>query len=114
MNPKQWLCKNGHALGVIQWNGNKIPQLALYRHAVDMGADDPEAVDVIGPLMGKMPVRCDVDGCGAVRFWDISVDAVAGFMASLNAKQWEQLEVRLRRGKVRKRTIYKNRAKVEK
>lgn len=106
---KRWLCKNGHALGVIQWNGNKIPQLALYRHAVDLTAERPEAVDVIGPLMGQMPVRCDV--CGEVRFWDLSVDALAGFLHRLNRKQREQLEARMLRGRVRKQTKIKNEAR---
>jgi len=114
VDDKQWLCKKGHVLGAIQWNGSKVPQLALYRHALDMQADEPEAVDVIGPLMGRMPVRCDVEGCGEVRFWDLSVDALASFMASLNAKQREQLEARMRRGHVRKQTKYKNRAKIDK
>ena len=109
MDSKKWLCKNGHVLGAIQWNGSQVPQLSLYRHAIDLQAENPEAVDVIGPLMGQMPVRCDV--CDEVRFWDLSVDALAAFLAGLNLKQREQLEARLRRGKVRKVTRIKNEAR---
>jgi len=69
-----WRCGNGHILGMIQWNGRMVPQLVLYRQAVDHGADVPEEVDVLGPLMGRMPVRCDV--CDDVRLWDISEAAL--------------------------------------
>jgi hypothetical protein len=53
---KQWRCKNDHVLGVISWNGSGIPQLMLYRHAVDLSAERPAPVDVIGPVQGRM--RC--------------------------------------------------------
>ena len=110
---KEWLCKNGHVLGAIQWNGNKVPYLALYRHAIDMKADRPEGVDVIGPLMGRMPVTCDVDDCGDVRFWDLSMDVLESFLVGLHPQQREQLAERLQRKHVKKRTRYKNRARVE-
>ena len=113
MEPKQWLCRNGHVLGLIQWNGSKVPYLALYRHAVDTQAERPVEVDVIGPVMGRLPVRCDVEGCGGVGFWDVSVEALAGFVRGLNPKQLEQLEARLRSGRVRKRTVYKNKARMK-
>ena len=48
MDLKQWQCSKGHALGVIRMNGNGIPQLMLYRHAVDLSAEQPAQVDVGG------------------------------------------------------------------
>jgi len=87
MQSKQWRCKNGHILGSIQWNGSKVPYLALYRHAINEKADLPEAVDVIGPLMGRMPVTCDVEGCGCVKLWDVQVDALVEIFKGLSDEQ---------------------------
>ena len=39
-----------HVLGMIRYNGDGIPQLALYRHAIDENAEHLEDVDVIGVL----------------------------------------------------------------
>ena len=94
MDLKQWQCSKGHALGVIRMNGNGIPQLMLYRHAVDLSAEQPAQVDVmIGPLMGQMPVQCDI--CGDVQLWSVSVDALAGLIFSLTRDQKAQLQARL-------------------
>ncbi len=71
---KQWQCRKGHVLGVISENGSGVPQLMVYRHAVDAGAETPAEVDVmIGPLIGQMPVQCDL--CGDVQVWKVSVSA---------------------------------------
>ena len=97
-----WRCGNGHILGMIQWNGKMVPQLVLYRQAVDHGADVPEEVDVLGPLMGRMPVRCDV--CDDVRLWDISVTALLALANFLDETGfvvfWEKLEAKVARLKV--------------
>ena len=86
MDLKQWHCKNDHALGMIRLNGDGLPQLVLYRHAVDLNAEQPAEVDlVIGPLVGRMPVRCDI--CDDVRVWDVSVQAVADLIDGLNSKR---------------------------
>lgn len=83
---KFWRCGNGHILGVIRWNGAGVPTLLLYRQAVDQGEDIPEEVDVLGPLIGRMPVRCSV--CGDVRLWDISPAALRALQEiSTKAKQ---------------------------
>lgn len=67
---KAWCCENGHVLGQIQFNANGMSQLLLYRHALDMQADAPEEVDVLGYVKGTvMNIRCDVGGCGRVRTW---------------------------------------------
>ena len=65
---KTWRCANEHVLGVISYNGSGKPLLELYRHAVDLKADEPAEVDVIGVLSGGMRnIRCDV--CWDVRVW---------------------------------------------
>lgn len=77
MKTKQWCCKNGHVLGLVQWNGAGVPQLMVYRHAIDAEAEMPEAVDVVmGPLMGQMAVRCDAPGCEDVQVWKVSVETM--------------------------------------
>lgn len=88
---KQWRCKNDHVLGVISWNGSGIPQLMLYRHAVDLTADEPEQVDVMGPLQGRMPVRCDVDGCNSVMPWKASEAVMKELLLDLSDTEFESL-----------------------
>jgi hypothetical protein len=87
---KPWRCKNNHVLGIIQINGNEITRLMLYRHAVDDKAEQPAEVDLlIGPLVGSMPVRCDI--CDDVRLWDVSVETIAYWLTSLSSDRREQL-----------------------
>jgi hypothetical protein len=94
MDLKQWHCKNKHVLGIIRLNGNQTPQLMLYRHAVDSSADQPAEIDLmIGPLVGRMPVRCDI--CDDVSVWDVSVDALAELIQGLKQAQLVQLQARL-------------------
>ena|SRR5690349_763969 len=97
MDLKQWHCKNNHALGMIRLNGGGSPQLMLYRHAVDLTAEQPAEVDLmIGPLLGRMPVRCDI--CDDVRVWDCSVDALAELIGGLRQEQLSKLQLRLSKG----------------
>lgn len=111
MDLKQWHCKNNHALGMIRLNGNRTPQLMLYRHAVDLSADQPAEVDLmIGPLVGRMPVRCDI--CNDVSVWDVSVDALAELIQSLSPSKLQQLQTRLIKGQVKKAQRHKNRARI--
>lgn len=88
MNEKQWFCKCGAALGMIQWNGDGIPQLLVYRHAVDMRAEKPAEVEVLGPLMGRMPVECDV--CSQVRMWWPSAQVILALLDMLGVDQIRQ------------------------
>ena len=78
---KAFNCKHGHTLGRIRWNGDGVPQLMVYRHAVSMEAERPAEVDVMGPLVGEMPVQCDL--CGDVRVWAASSLAVAELVLGL-------------------------------
>jgi len=111
MDLKQWHCKNNHALGMIRLNGSQVPQLMLYRHAVDLTAEHPAEVDLmIGPLVGRMPVRCDI--CDDVSLWDVSVDALAELIRGLRREQLEQLQVRLSKGRVKPVQKHKNRARL--
>lgn len=92
MNLKQWQCKNKHTLGMIQINGDGVPQLMLYRHAVDMNAEKPAEVELmIGPLIGRMPVLCDAPDCGTVTLWDMSDRALAEMIVSLDEGRLEKV-----------------------
>ena len=71
---KPWTCKHGHILGYIRWNGSGLPQLMLLREPLDMTADQPDVVDLLGPLDGQINVRCKV--CDDLRFWEISVESL--------------------------------------
>lgn len=85
MDEKKWLCKCGAALGAIVWNGDGVPQLLIYRHAVDMNEENPAEVEVLGPLTGRMPVQCDA--CGEVSVWSASAKAILGLLDGMNEKQ---------------------------
>jgi len=113
MNLKQWQCKNGHILGMIQFNGNGSPQLMLYRHAIDMEAEKPAEVELmIGPLIGKMPVLCDVPSCGEVKLWDISDQALAELIVSLRPERLERVQAYVMKGRVRRVQRKANAAKL--
>jgi len=93
---KPFLCKDKkHRLGMICWDGDGIPQLMLYRHAVDLDAEHPAEVDVIGPLEGRMPVRCDL--CDEVKLWDVSVQVLLAMVERLDHKRIEDFKERFHR-----------------
>lgn len=52
---------------MIRYSGSRVPLLELYRHAVDMKAQTPHEVDVIGLMRGRLPVRCDI--CRGITVW---------------------------------------------
>jgi hypothetical protein len=112
MDLKQWHCKNNHALGMIRLNGNRTPELMLYRHAVDLNAEQPAEVDLmIGPLVGRIPVRCDI--CDEVSLWDVSVDALAELIKGLRQERFDQLQSRLSKGQVKPVSKQRSRAAFE-
>lgn len=78
---KPFLCKNNHILGYIRWNSNGLPQLMLLRESMDMQAERPDEVDLLGPLDGQMPVRCK---CGDVKFWKVSVETLLALFVQLD------------------------------
>ena len=93
---KAWKCRRGHELGMICWNGDGIPQLELFRHAIDRCAERPAGVDVLGVLEGRMPVVCDVDGCGDVQVWEVSAEVLNSLLARMNGKKLTALIERVR------------------
>ena len=90
---KLWTCKAGHILGMIQWNGASVPQLLLFRNGVDHGADMPEEVDVLGPVIGWMPVRCDL--CGEICLWDIQAKTFAWLSERLGQRRLDEFLIKI-------------------
>jgi hypothetical protein len=79
---KPWKCKNDHILGFIRWNGNDLPQLMVLRESMDMDAEHPDETDVLGPVDGRMLVRCKQ--CDEVRVWQSNVDVLLALFAQLD------------------------------
>ncbi len=79
---KQWRCKNNHILGFIRWNGSGLPQLMVLREALDMDVEHPHDVDSLGPLDGRMPIRCSI--CDDVRIWQINALSMASLFIQLD------------------------------
>jgi hypothetical protein len=90
---KQWCCKNNHILGFIRWNGNGLPQLRVLRKALDMQADHPNEVDLLGPLDGRIPVRCSI--CDDVQVWEISVESLLALFLQLDDGKMFEFSQRL-------------------
>ena len=78
MKMKQWYCKNNHILGFVSWNGAGLPQLRVLRKALDMQADHPDEVDLLGPLVGRMPIRCSI--CDDVKLWALNVESLVALL----------------------------------
>lgn len=100
MKMQPLLCKNGHRLGDICWNGKKVPQLMIYREAVEAAAECP--ADVLGPVTGEMNIPCSI--CNEIRYWGISTPVAIHLIESMPAQMlfefWEEL---LRQAKEKKR-----------
>lgn len=90
---KQWRCRNKHILGFIRWNGNGLAQLMLLREALDMEAEHPDEVDLLGPLDGRMPIRCSI--CDDVQMWSITVDSLVALFMQLDEKSVFEFSRRL-------------------
>lgn len=90
---KQWRCKNDHILGFIRWNGDDLSQLMILRKAIRYEIDDPEQVDLLGPLNGSMPVRCSI--CDDVKPWRISVDNLVALFEEMDDKTLFEFSQRL-------------------
>lgn len=80
---KRWMCPSKkHQLGLVVRNGRGIGQLLLFRQAIDLKADPPAEVDVIGVLVGEMiDVRCSI--CGRMRTWVPSQEALDRLVESV-------------------------------
>lgn len=98
MNEKHWKCRNGHILGFISTNADDAPRLMVLRLALDMAADHPDETDVIGPILGQMPVRCSI--CDDVQVWRVTVPSLVAIMEGLDdATFFKYLNELLERGK---------------
>ncbi len=64
---KQWLCENGHILGVsvrVKAGEHYVDRLLKFRNAVDLNAETPVEVDVDCEIEGTVfNIRCNVPGC---------------------------------------------------
>jgi hypothetical protein len=110
MDLKQWQCRNKHTLGMIFSDEDHIPRLMLYSRAVDLGADKPEDVQILGPLSGSMPVTCTE--CGDVQNWNPHMKVLARIIVNLRKEERKLLQAYLLEGRVKKVTRKKNRAKI--
>jgi hypothetical protein len=79
---KQWRCKNKHILGFIRWNGDGLPQLMVLRDALDMDVEHPHDVDLLGPLDGRMPIRCSI--CDDVKVWQLNAIGMVSLFMQLD------------------------------
>jgi hypothetical protein len=84
---KQWYCPTGHVVGMVQEDAQGYPRLAVYRHAVDLDAEEPAEVDVATLALGSAVGVCDVDGCSMPWKWRASVQAVIGLALQLDPRQ---------------------------
>jgi hypothetical protein len=82
---KQWRCKNQHIIGFIRWNGSDLPQLMVLREALDMEVENPQEVDAMGPLDGRMPIRCSI--CDDVQVWEVSAPTLVMLISRLSNEQ---------------------------
>lgn len=82
-----WRCKQGHGLGVVQRNGTKASRLMLYRHAIDVEAQNPVEVDIIAVIDSAIDIRCDI--CGGARTWAPNQAAYERLMARYQVKDEE-------------------------
>lgn len=97
---KPWRCRNDHVLGLMVMNGADVPQLLVYRHAVDAEADTPAEVDVmLGPVTGSMLVKCDI--CDDKQPWTVSISSLLYLVETMDTSLlyqfWNRLLERARR-----------------
>jgi hypothetical protein len=82
-----WRCKNGHALGMVRRNGSGVTQLMLFRQAVDMESEEPQAPEVMSIAEGRVvDIRCSV--CDAMRTW---IQDEAMLERLFRTRKWAQL-----------------------
>lgn len=95
-------CKKNHIVGEVRWNGQRVPQVMVYRHAICEGESAPH--NPLGPVTGQMNIPCSI--CGETRFWGISIPAAIYLVENMPGKMvfdfWQEL---LRRAKVEKPNV---------
>lgn len=84
-----WCCEKGHVMGLVGRNGSGITQLLLYRHAIDLEAEEPIAPEVMAVIEGQTyDIRCDV--CGAVRTWVQGEEPMKRFLEKVGKDRGEE------------------------
>jgi hypothetical protein len=89
----QWRCKNNHILGYIRFPADGLPQLMVLRKPLDMESEHPDDVDLLGPLDGRMPVRCLI--CDDVKVWKLSVESLLALFLQLDDRKMLEFSQRL-------------------
>jgi hypothetical protein len=88
---KQLLCRKGHHLGEINWNGDDVPQIMVYREAVKDGDELP--VEMLGPFLGQAELPCSI--CKSVRVWGVSITVAIYLIEAMPANMlfdfWQEL-----------------------
>jgi hypothetical protein len=91
---KPLLCKSHHCLGEIHWNGNDVPEIFIYREAVNAGDELPS--EMIGPVLGQAELPCSI--CEDVRVWGVSIPVAIYLIESMPANMlfdfWQKLLMR--------------------
>ena len=83
---RTWCCERGHVMGMVGRNGSGITQLWLYRHAIDLEAEEPIAPEVMAVIEGMTyDIRCDV--CEAVRTWVPGEEAMRRLLERVGGKR---------------------------
>ena len=90
---QEWRCKKNHVLGYVHWGWNGLPQLIVLREALDMDIDNPQAVDNLGTVDGRMSVHCSI--CDDVKVWEVSMEALLALFALLSDRQVFEFSQRL-------------------
>ena len=71
MVKKPLLCDEKHRVGEIRWNGDDVPQIMIYRNAVD-GDSVVTEDEMIGPVIGQAEFKCSI--CKQKRIWGVSIE----------------------------------------
>lgn len=80
MDGKQWKCKNGHVLGVVDrkyLDGLRLTVLVEFRLAIDLEAEKAEDPDISGVLEGGKTIVCSI--CQDERYFSPSNEAMERF-----------------------------------
>jgi hypothetical protein len=80
MDGKQWKCKNGHVLGVVdrkKLDGLRVTVLVEFRLAIDLDAANVDEPKISGVLEGGKTIICSV--CESERYFSPSNEAAERF-----------------------------------
>lgn len=91
------LCENSHQVGEIRWNGDDVPQIMIYRKAVEPGVEVADE-EMLGPVLGQARVPCSI--CGKTRVWGVSIPVAIYLIESMPNNMlfdfWQELLKRVK------------------